>query len=245
MEKLLESLGLSNKEAKVYLTLLKMGQSSISEIAKNTKIDRRSCYDIINRLIGKNFVSSIEINGVNYFESIQPKILVEEFKKQVSELESALPHFSQFIAPSKNKVNLKLLKGKKGLALALQDIVETKKDYVGIGAIKFLEIIPIETAHIVKQSERFGLKERGILPMDYHKKIKGFSKEVKKIAVVPTGRYKYLEEESIFTSSFIQYGDKVALFIFEEPYYAIIIESKSISQNYYNYFEFLWKHAKK
>ena len=40
------------------------------------------------------------------------------------------------------------------------------------------------------------------------------------------------------------YGSKIVIFIWSEPYYAISIESKELSQTYKKYFEFLWKQAK-
>jgi len=50
-------LGLSKKEANVYLAILESGESDLSEIAKVAKIPRTSCYGIVEDLIAKNYVT--------------------------------------------------------------------------------------------------------------------------------------------------------------------------------------------
>ena len=46
----LESMDLSNKEAEVYLALLKLGQSGASRIASNTNINRVTVYHLLDSL---------------------------------------------------------------------------------------------------------------------------------------------------------------------------------------------------
>lgn len=50
---ILEGLGLSPNEAKIYETLVLRGESSVSDIAVAAKIHRRNAYDAIERLIDK------------------------------------------------------------------------------------------------------------------------------------------------------------------------------------------------
>jgi len=43
--------GFEHKESKIYLTLLKLGNIPASRIAKETGLDRRTTYDVLERLI--------------------------------------------------------------------------------------------------------------------------------------------------------------------------------------------------
>ena len=58
-EKVLEEIGFSKNEAKIYLVLLRLGMSPISEITEKTGIHRRNVYDSIERLAEKGLVGSI------------------------------------------------------------------------------------------------------------------------------------------------------------------------------------------
>ena len=51
------SLGLNQKEANVYFTLLTSGAGKVSEIAKKSDINRTTAYDILSSLSGKGLIS--------------------------------------------------------------------------------------------------------------------------------------------------------------------------------------------
>ncbi len=245
MDQIFSKLGLDNSEIKVYSSLLTYGRSKVNDLAKYAKIDRRSCYDVLNRLIGKNFVSSIEINKVKFFEGINPDLIISNFKDIVAELEAVLPKLHEIGNNNNGETKVTLLKGLDGLKMALNDIVNVGQDYVGMGAaIKFFELLPVQTIKIMKQIEAKGLKERGIFPRDILQKLKNQPRDLSAYEKVEAGEYRYLDNEYTFPTTFIQYGDKVLLFIWQSPYYVIMVENKDIAESYKNYFEFFWKYAK-
>ena len=51
---ILEQIGLSKGEAETYTILLKIGEATASEIAKQTKIARPNIYDYLRLLIREN-----------------------------------------------------------------------------------------------------------------------------------------------------------------------------------------------
>jgi hypothetical protein len=63
------------------------------------------------------------------------------------------------------------------------------------------------------------------------------------ILKIKTGSYRYLKGDYLFPSSFWIYDNKVVLFIWQMPYYAILIKNKEVATTYRNYFEFFWKMA--
>ena len=54
---LLKEYGLEDNEIKVYLYLVGKRELTAYNIAKETKIHRSTCYDILDRLISKGFVT--------------------------------------------------------------------------------------------------------------------------------------------------------------------------------------------
>ena len=47
---IVKNLGLTAKQAKVYLSLLEIGVSPVTRIATRSKVNRSSCYDILLHL---------------------------------------------------------------------------------------------------------------------------------------------------------------------------------------------------
>lgn len=100
----LQELGLSGREAEIYLALLIKNELSASEVAKITSVSRTKSYELLQNLVKKNVCNERYKNGIKVFSSIEPTIgirnmlavyeeeldkkkkLAEEFKKELIEL---------------------------------------------------------------------------------------------------------------------------------------------------------------
>lgn len=87
----LKEIGMSEKEAKVYIILLKMGSSTASKISKKSNLNRVTTYSLLESLKNKGFVSYSIKSGVKYFESADPKTLLSSLKEKKENLKSVLP----------------------------------------------------------------------------------------------------------------------------------------------------------
>ena len=57
--KVLQEMGLTENEARVYLFLLEHGQSNVSALVRTLPIHRVNLYDLLKRLIEKGLVSFV------------------------------------------------------------------------------------------------------------------------------------------------------------------------------------------
>lgn len=85
--KLLSLLGLNNKEVKVYMGLLKLGNATVSQIAHETCIARTYVYDIAEDLRKKGFLSALDRRGIRNFAALSHAELVAFIKRKNEELE--------------------------------------------------------------------------------------------------------------------------------------------------------------
>lgn len=88
LEEFLIQLGLSDKEAKIYLFLLTVDESNTAEISKKTRINRTTIYPVVDSLIEKGLVQEINRNEKNYVMALSPEKIetyVEEQKIKLSE----------------------------------------------------------------------------------------------------------------------------------------------------------------
>ena len=61
MEDILKSIGLSEREIKVYLALLELGQTTVGPVATKTRIQHPKIYQTLEKLIDKGLVNFIII----------------------------------------------------------------------------------------------------------------------------------------------------------------------------------------
>ena len=82
----LSNLGMTKNEIEIYLTLLNAGEMSVNEIATRSGLHRQVCYDGLDRLLDKGFVSYVTRRSKKFFKPLYPdKILdyLEERKNLV------------------------------------------------------------------------------------------------------------------------------------------------------------------
>jgi predicted transcriptional regulator len=91
LEKFLLELGLSEKEAKIYMALLEVDTDSVSDLAKKTGINRTTVYPVLDSLQQKKLVKETKVKGKTRYMAESPDRLetyVEQQKLKLNELEN-------------------------------------------------------------------------------------------------------------------------------------------------------------
>lgn len=129
---ILKKLGLSDKEVKVYLALLKNNALSVRAIAEITKINRGTTYDILKSLQEQGLVSYYHQDTKQKFTSEEPDKLLqlleekeEELKNTKSKIESLIPELKSLQNKEGNKPVTKFYESKKGVKKILEDVLIT------------------------------------------------------------------------------------------------------------------------
>jgi sugar-specific transcriptional regulator TrmB len=81
-EEILKSLGLSDKEIKIYLANLQLGSSLVQKIANFAGLNRTSAYDLLKSLEQKGFVSHTIQSGKRFYQAAQPTKLIDMLKER-------------------------------------------------------------------------------------------------------------------------------------------------------------------
>jgi len=232
-EEILKQIGLLEGEVKVYTTLLRIGPSLVSRINKETGLHRTYIYDLLEKLKEKGLVSIFTASGKKHFKAAPPHRILHYLEEKKDNVKTILPDLEDLTKLPKEETQVELFKGKDGLKTVLQDVLNTKKDYYVMGSIKqFEEVLKFSFPHFLKRIEKLNIKE----------KILCDKKE--KILKIKTGTYRYLKSDYLFPSSVWIYGNKIIMFIWNPPYFAMVINNKDVARTYKNYFEFFWQAAK-
>jgi len=131
---ILEDLGLSPNEAKIYETLIEKGESSISDISIFANIHRRNAYDAIKRLVNKGLCFEVFSSKENLYNAVDPGKLLELTNERQQEVEKILPDllkkFSRRVAPEEAYI----YRGLEGQKNVWRDILRVGQDSYFIGA---------------------------------------------------------------------------------------------------------------
>ncbi|HZH38974.1 MAG TPA: helix-turn-helix domain-containing protein, partial [Bacillales bacterium] len=78
----LMEIGLTNGEARVYISLLKLGSSRVGSIVRDSRVSYSKVYDVLERLIMKGLVSFILIGDIRHFNAVEPYRLQDYVQKK-------------------------------------------------------------------------------------------------------------------------------------------------------------------
>lgn len=240
--RIFRSLGLTENESRVYLTLLNLGTAQAGQITEKSGIHRRNVYDAIARLMEKGLVSFVTVNNKKLFSPVNPKRFLEIIDEKKFELDNLKNEFNKIIpeldlrTKLQEKHDVRFFKGVEGLKTVYEDIIRTGKDYIGYGPGRQIEkILKHYFEHFVNKRIKARIRIRLIYDEDSRNKVK----------INPLSEVRYIPQEYSSRAALRIYGDKVALLLLsEEEPLAIVIKNKAIADGYRKYFEVMWKAAR-
>ncbi|MBD3331102.1 hypothetical protein GF354_06300 [Candidatus Peregrinibacteria bacterium] len=120
--------GFTSKEAKVYLSVLEIGEATMSMIARKTKLARPTVYDIVYDLQKKGVLFINQKKGLKYVSALAPRILIDRFKHAFTKAESILPDLLELAYKSPLKPRIKFYEGIEGLKEILKEFSYSRED---------------------------------------------------------------------------------------------------------------------
>jgi len=121
---------MSEKEAKVYLTVLELGSSPASTIGRRSGIKRVTAYAVLKDLEMKHIVSKIEKDGVSYFQSISPDKLKQKLIDKIESFDAVMPQLLASMDVYNNKPKIEYFEGIKWLKQLYSSILEDATDVI-------------------------------------------------------------------------------------------------------------------
>jgi len=98
----LKKIGLSDKEAIIYLEILRLGPSSVRKIAEKTDLNRGTVYEILKTLKEKGLISFYEKDTKQLFVAEDPTRLKSLIEEEINELNEADKKLQVFIPELKS-----------------------------------------------------------------------------------------------------------------------------------------------
>mgnify|MGYP000324281897 CR=1 FL=1 len=147
MDELLEELGLTKLEVKIYKTLLNEGSSLAGDISKKTGIHRRNIYDALERLSHKGMVAYIKENNKKRYHITNPEIIANKLRQREDDFAQLLPSIMAKYNTIHDKKETLFYRGKGGLKLIFEDQIKEGKEVL-VNATNQSEILIVSASEL-------------------------------------------------------------------------------------------------
>lgn len=245
-EKLLEEIGLTKGEIKVYFTLLKLGETTTGKIIDEAQISSGKIYEILERLIKKGLASYIIKEKTKYFSAASPNRILDylhekekDLKSKEEELTKELSSLLAIEKAGKKEYETNLFKGFKGIQTAIFEALEdlTEKDEVlAMGIISHKK----EQFNLLWQRwHKDRINKKIICKVIFSDKNTDYFKAFKKMKFTEV---KVLQ--GVTPSAIDIMGKRVLIFTYGEEPSCLSIKNPEIAQSFKTFFETMWKIAK-
>lgn len=238
-EDFLLEMGFSRNESKVYFALLKNGLSNPTQISSSTSIHRTNVYDCLDRLIEKGLVSYIYKEGKKCYQASDPNKLKDILQEKEQKFYKILPEMLRLKQISPNKELAEIHRGMKAVKMNLSGFLR-KKNPILVYGIPKIALTLMEDFIMIYHKKR--IKRRIIMKHIYDEDATKRIKQLNKMAYTYARYLPNMKNSPVSTNIC---GDEIVFILWSDSPYIIKIKNNEIASSYKNYFDLLWKIAKK
>jgi HTH-type transcriptional regulator, sugar sensing transcriptional regulator len=237
----LTDVGLSEKEALIYLSTLECGTSLVSVIASSANFNRITTYTILEKLLTRGLVTTSIRDGVKHFTAVSPEIFSESIKQRAKRLEKSVPHLLALAGDNNARPIVQMFEGLTGVKRAYKETFKSSGEILNFANSKGLREhwLEYDTEYVAERARK-KIFLRGIAPDDKTGKLvknddEKFHRETR---LLPQRKFGVENEINIF-------DDKMLITSFEPTVFAILIQSQAVADTQRQIFEMMWKFCEK
>lgn len=247
VEKILTEFGLNKKEVAVYLATLNCGPAFAARIARKAKLNRSTCYVVLEALIKKGLVSKSGPQRKLQFTAESPEgllSLIREKQTRAKTLEKKflkiLPELESLHNITEDLPKIKFIGGVEGIKWVYEDTLKSLSR-----GESYWHCNPDFEALVSLLGERYLMRhirkrvKKGIKSKVIGTKTPWAEREAK--------RDRFVKRETVFLPKEIKipsrlhiYADKVAIFSLGGEPTGVVIENKNIAEMIRIFFQALW-----
>lgn len=240
----LQQLGLSKKEATVYLALLGLGQTQVSKIIDKTHYHREIVYTSLRRLVEKNLASFVRRKGKRFYQAANPEKILEIAQDNFQVAKGILPQLVNLQKKADRQQFIQVYEGSDGLKQVRELMLRTLKsgDKIRILGTSGKEYFETMGDYYLSWNRRRDQKKIWYLIQCYEPQKRLLKEKLEK--PFKYVQVKSLPEKFLTPTSSAIFANCVVIQIWGDEPIMILIENKKVAANYCDVFDVLWKIAK-
>ena len=238
--------GLSEVQAKIYLYLIKHGQSTPAEIAKGVNENRTTVYSAAEKLEVLGIISQKDRGKISAYVPNHPSVLegiaekrLRKVARQAKNLESNLPSLINYYNEHQSTPGATTFYGQEGVKMIWDKVIATRAPYYFVRS-RYDEIADRKMLEEFKLARvEAGIESEDITPSEFtnNKNKEMREKYLLTRTLLPPSEYDSPVEIDIF-------GDNVAFINFSKNGMSTLIESPEIADAMRQVFLFAKKHIR-
>jgi sugar-specific transcriptional regulator TrmB len=233
---ILEDLGFTNAEIKVYLSLLELGLSSAGPIIEKSGLQSSVVHMTLNKLVNKGFVSFVKEGQRNHYQATDPNHISNYIDEKKKQFEGILPELLLKQKKAKQKSEVVTFRGIKGVKELFYELLEAGgKEHHSLSSPKeSLMLGDTFWINYHKKRAAKGIKAKLI----FNDSLKEWTMNNKKDFIKTEFKFTSVDFEPL-TETIIR-NDKIGIIIYTEIPLGILIHSKSAADSYDKFWKVLW-----
>ncbi len=234
----LEDIGLSQTEIKVFITLLKAGESKAGRIIKKSEMQSSSVYNAINSLIKKGLVSYIKKTQIKYYKAANPEVIFDYIDLKKREYEKILPELKIY-QQQKKEESAEIFRSYRGMKTIMSELLKDAKkgDTLLIFSIEDPGEYEIARNNVYTPTKRLVSEKKINMKGIFHEKNR---EKIKESTIV---QKRYVNFSMIPNTMII--NDKIAIISWKESEpFGILIDSRYMAKMYSDFFDHMWEIGK-
>lgn len=245
LQRILESIGLPEEHAQLYIAGLQRGSAPASEYAKATGLNRITAYNMLEQMVHNGHFTMVKNRRAKWYAPVAPEYLSIEARKSADALHRALPELRSLQGSKYRKPHVRFFEGWEGVRTVYDDTLTAKSELLNFANSAVVrQFWPSYDDEYVAERVKRGIHLRGIAPDDdAGRRVHGEDrKKLREIRLVPAKDFDFTNEINIYDS-------KVAICSFppasmgEAAMFGVIIESKEVAETQKQIFEMAWRYG--
>ncbi len=243
--KILQSIGLTDKQAMVYSALLELGEAQMTDIAKHSVLKRPTVYLVIDELDKLGLVSNVAKGKRKIYSAVHPKRISELLESRKNQFQDLLPSMIAKYGSIQGKPKVQMLEGIEGVRQAYREafalLKEEGNEGLWFGNISLLlenfpEVIQ-EYNRFLGQIGNYRIRELIFGGEQSREWVKKMQKNK-----ISDHKIKYYDDigRGGQTDQLIV-GNKVIFFSIKKELFTLILDSEEIARTQRVQFESMWK----
>jgi len=237
-DEVLIELGLSQNEAKTYLTLLETGPTTIGKIANQSKIHRTNVYDAVKKLVGRGLISTVIVKDEKVYQASDPEHLTHIIKEKELRLMNILPQLALSHKMSKEQSQVCIYEGVKAAKNAMEHMLTLRQPIYVFGVS---HKAPALAGPFLTNFHKRRVEQK----VDFwHIYNADCGERARFLKAMGHTYVRYLPKDYDVPVATNVCGDEIWLILWDEDAVVIQIKNQRIAHAYKKYFDLLWNLAK-
>jgi sugar-specific transcriptional regulator TrmB len=241
----LKKLGLSEKEARVYLATLEIGGGTVQEISEQAGVKRPTTYVILDQLVHKALIFEEKRMLGSMYIAANPEVFEKRAREQKRVIEDSLPFLQAMYAGEKSKPQVRVYEGAQSMEkIYLETFWQSKTEILFFSSIKKVyELFPRMIEDWLEHSKKGGIAVKSrelvnpdLIDIEYGLRATKVNENTQ-VRVIAGSPLPFVGSDNAIME------DKIIMVSLEGKLFTTVIQNKVLADTMRTLYELAWQSA--